>query len=75
MRCVTIDGTGQVIDVVPQPSDLTGCALVLATPGELNADLFTLSLEDAGLISLAIISLWAFAAAIRLIVRFVWGWS
>lgn len=36
MRCVQIDPTGAVVDVEPQPADLTGCAFVLVS-GDLSA--------------------------------------
>ena len=31
MRCVQIDAGGAVVDVNPQPSDFSGCALVLVS--------------------------------------------
>lgn len=73
MRCVAIDAGGNVVDVVPQPSDVTSCTLVLAVPAELQADLFRMDLVDAGAVSLAIISLWAVAFSVRLLIRFLWS--
>lgn len=72
MRCVTIDQAGAVVDVVPQPSDVTSCTLVLAVPAELQADLFSLDLVAAGQISLAIIALWAVAFSVRILIRQLW---
>lgn len=71
MRCVAIDVDGFVVDVVPQPADLTTCTLVLASPAEVTASPFLLSLEDGGLIGLAILSLWAVAFGMRSLIQTV----
>lgn len=65
MRCVAVDGAGAVVDVVPQPADLTTCTLVLVSPGELTPSPFLMGIDDAGLIGVAVIGLWSLAWAFR----------
>lgn len=49
MRCVAIDGNGFVVDVVPQPADVTTCSMVLASPEEIGeASPFNIPLDAAG---------------------------
>lgn len=64
MRCVAIV-SGAVVDIDPQPADLTTCTLVLVSPTEVTASPFVLDPADAGLIGGACIALWAFAWGIR----------
>lgn len=65
MRCVVINASGQVVDVSPQPAEITACTFVLAAPSDLTASPFMLSLEDGGLIAAAIILLWSAAFGLR----------
>jgi hypothetical protein len=69
MRCVTINGEGYVVDVVPPPAEVSNCALVLATPEELTASPFRLTLEEGGLIGAAIALLWGTAFGLRALRR------
>lgn len=69
MRCVVIDASGFVVDVDPQPSDFTTCTFVLQSGAEVVASPFALSLEDAGVLSVAFAGLWALAYCIRLLKR------
>ena len=71
MRCVQIDGSGAVLDVVPQPADLTSCTLVLVSPTEVNSSPFVMDLADAGSIGAACIALWAFAWGVRQVLDFL----
>jgi len=64
MRCVAIVG-GAVVDIDPQPTDVTTCTLILVSPTEVIASPWLLEPDDAGLISVAIIGLWALAWAFR----------
>jgi hypothetical protein len=65
VRCVTVDGSGAVVDVVPQPADVTTCTLVLATPAEVGSSPFALSVEDATLLGFGIVAVWVTAWVIR----------
>jgi hypothetical protein len=71
MRCVEIDVTGVVIDVVPQPATLDLCTLLLVSPGEITPNPFALDLDAALAISGAIIGLWGLAAGIRYVIGFL----
>lgn len=73
MRCVAINSSGQVVDVLPQPSDLAACALVIPSPGEVGASPFILANDDAVSIGVAILALWATAFGVRVLVRFLWS--
>ena len=67
MRCVAIDGSGFVVDVVPQPADLTTCTLILASPTEVTASPFILSDEDAALLAGAAWFVWGVAYGLRML--------
>jgi hypothetical protein len=69
MRCVAIDAGGLVVDVDPQPVDVTLCTLVLASPAEVGTSPFTLTVEEGGLIGAAIALLWATAFGLRMLRR------
>lgn len=69
MRCVAINGSGYVVDVVPQPSDVSTCTLVLAVPAEVAANPFALSLEDASSLSGAMLMILAVAWCLRMLRR------
>lgn len=71
VRCVAIDTSGFVVDVVPQPADFTTCTLLLVSPGEITPSPFALDLGGAAAISGAIIGLWGLAAGIRYVVGFL----
>lgn len=71
MRCVAVDAGGVVVDVVPQPADLTTCTLVLVSPTEVNSSPFVMDNADAGLIGAACFALWAFAWGIRQVLDFL----
>ena len=64
MRCMTIDANGYLVDVTPQPSDWSTCALVVQSGSEAGANPFYLSAADGESISLAIMLVWGVA----------WGW-
>jgi len=67
VRCVQVDANGFVVDVVPQPADVSTCALVLATPNEIISplrELAELSAADAALISTAVVGIWLVGWAI-----------
>jgi hypothetical protein len=68
MRCVEIGAGGAVLDVSPQPAETTACAMVLASPLELASplnELFTMTEQDAALVSVAIILCWVTGWAVR----------
>lgn len=72
MRCVAIDVSGAVVDVVPQPADVASCTLVLASPTELVSawsDLLTMSAADGALVSAAIAGCWVVGWVIGLAAR------
>jgi len=50
MRCVVIDANGFVVDVDPQPVDVSTCVLVLAAPSEVGASPFTITRAEMELI-------------------------
>jgi hypothetical protein len=54
-----IDAGGAVVDVVPQPADVTTCTLVLQAPGEIAAAPWAISPEEGVQIAAAILALWA----------------
>lgn len=47
MQCLNDLGAGNYRVMVPQPDDYTTCINVLASPSEIHAELFTISLADA----------------------------
>lgn len=65
MRCVQINGSGQLVDVTPQPVDVTACALVVQSGQEVASSPFALTLEEGGLIGGAICLLWGAAFGLR----------
>jgi heat shock protein HspQ len=65
MRCVAINASGVVTDVDPQPSDTSTCTMVLAAPSEISASPFLLTLEEGGMIAVAISLLWGAAFGLR----------
>lgn len=66
MRCVAVDpSTGAVYVQHPEPADVSSCALVLASPGEIGASPFSLDVPAASAIGAAILTLWAVAWGIR----------
>lgn len=71
MRCVLIDTSGAVVDLVPQPSDVTSCTLVLVSPTEVNSSPFVMDLADAAAIGGAVMLLWAVAFGIRQVLDFL----
>lgn len=69
MRCVAIDAAGVLVDVVPQPADVSTCALVIRSGQEVSANPFALTLEEGGLIGAAIVLLWGAAFGLRMLRR------
>ncbi len=65
MRCVQINGSGAVVDVTPQPVDVSACSLVLVSGAEVTGNPFKLTLEEGGLIGGAICLLWGAAFGLR----------
>lgn len=68
-RCVAIDDSGAVVDVVPQPADFRGCAYVLVSGSEVTTSPWALTLEEGGLIGGAIALLWGGAFGLRMLRR------
>lgn len=64
MRCVAIDASGFVVDVAPQPVEVSACVLVLSSGGEIGANPFNLSQADGEAIAWAVVAVWA--------IGFVW---
>lgn len=69
MRCVAIDGSGFVVDVDPQPVEVSACALVLSSGGELGANPFNLSQADGEAIAWAVVVVWAIGFAWRAVIQ------
>jgi hypothetical protein len=65
VRCVTVDGSGNVVDIVPQPADVTMCTLVLASPAEVGSSPFALTGDDATTLAWLIAPLWITAWVFR----------
>lgn len=65
MRCVTVDGTGHVVDVVPQPVDLSTCTAVLVSGVEVNNSPFALTADDAVTLLWLIVPIWTVAWIFR----------
>lgn len=65
MRCVAVDGSGNVVDVVPQPADVTACTLVLASPAEVGSSPFAVDTADAQTLLWGIAPLWITAWIFR----------
>lgn len=61
MRCVVVNGSGQVVDVVPQPTDVSTCGLVLVSAAEVGNSPFALTPEDANELLWLIVPLWIVA--------------
>jgi hypothetical protein len=66
---VQVDAQGQVVDVVPQPADVTTCALVIVSGVEAVSSPWRLTLEEGGLIGGAICLLWGAAFGLRALRR------
>lgn len=69
MRCVQIDASGNVVDVVPQPADASSCTLVLAEPSEVASVFPVLTTTDALAIAVAAGSFIALAGVLRQFAR------
>jgi len=69
MRCVQIDTGGNVVDVSPQPADVSACTLVLVSPAEIPSTIFAMSVDDALFVSWGIAAMWIAAFVIRSLVR------
>lgn len=69
MRCVTIDGSGFLVDVTPQPVDMSSCALVVQSGGELGNNPFNLSAADGGSVALAVLLVWGSGFVWRVLVQ------
>ena len=71
-RCVAIDSNGFVVDVIPQPSDVSTCTLVLASPSELESPvtgLFNLTADQGGSLVILILGTWLIGWGIAQAVR------
>lgn len=72
MRCVTIDGNGIVVDVVPQPVDTSTCLTVIGSPGDLQnpvSQWLSISLDDGASIGMSIFMVWVVAWGFKMLVR------
>jgi|OpeIllAssembly_1097287.scaffolds.fasta_scaffold02466_3 hypothetical protein len=65
MRCVVVDASGFVVDVTPQPADVTTCTLVLASPSEVGSSPFAVDSTDAQTLLWGIAPLWITAWIFR----------
>jgi hypothetical protein len=64
MICAQADAAGVVSVVNPQPADISTCAMVLASPGELS--MFPpMTAAEGGVIASAIAAVWALAFVFR----------
>lgn len=78
MRCVSMVQSGSIyyiVDTLPQPTDLTTCAMVLPSANEvIGANYpFNLSASDGLTIAYAIVALWGVGFAGRALVRSLRG--
>jgi len=69
VRCVIVDGSGFVVDVDPQPVEVSSCGLVLQSGAEVVASPFALDLDSAAALGGAFAALWAIAYVLRLLRR------
>ncbi len=73
MRCVTINESGVLVDVVPQPADWSSCAFILQSGAEAGANPFYLSADEGQSVALAIIFVWGVGFAWRAIIQLLKG--
>ena len=66
MQCLTDNGGGNFTIAAPQPTEYATCTYVIASPSEVTANAFALSVNDGSLVAVAIGTLWAIAAIIRI---------
>lgn len=71
MRCIEIED-GYLIDIDPQPSDVSTCELVVAAPGEI-ASPWVLTESQGAEVGVAILTLWAGAFVVRMLIRLLTG--
>ena len=69
MLCVTQDANGVLSLIQPQPSDVTTCAMVIASAQEVGLSPFNLSQADAEAIGAAIAIVWGAGFAARAVIR------
>jgi hypothetical protein len=69
MRCVQVDLSGHVVDVSPQPDDVTTCPMVIVSGAEAVGSPFRLTLEEGGMIGGAVVLLWGAAFGLRALRR------
>lgn len=62
-----VDGTLRVID--PQPSNYTGCSIVVTSGAEHGHNPFVLTAEEGAQLSMAIILLWTIGAVGRFLIK------
>lgn len=69
MRCLVIDSSGFLVDVVPQPATFEGCTYVVQSGAEVVASPFALDQSSAASLAGAFAGLWALAYCLKLLRR------
>lgn len=67
--CIEIGAGGGLQFVSPQPTDTSVCAFVVLSGSEAVQSPFSVSVADAGAISLAVVGVWLVGAAFRLLIQ------
>jgi uncharacterized protein (UPF0210 family) len=67
--CATYNAAHQVEIVVPQPADISNCALLIPTAGDSINSPFALSSSDGLAIAYAIVAVWVVGFGTRAIIR------
>ncbi|MFJ1258838.1 hypothetical protein [Cupriavidus sp. CuC1] len=65
--CVQVNGSGALVAVSPQPSDLSTCAYVVQASAEFLNNPLSLSAVDGQTVGTAILLCWAVAYGIRVV--------
>lgn len=71
MLCVEASLDGQIFVVDPQPTDTSGCGLVLVSGLEASQSPLSLTVEQASQLGGAILLVWGVAYVFRVLARFL----
>jgi hypothetical protein len=67
--CATVNSAQQVVIVLPQPANISTCALLIPTTEDSLNSPFNLTPADGYAIAVAIVGVWAVGFGIRAIAR------
>lgn len=69
MFCVQVDGSGYLVAVDPQPTEVSACTLVVTSGADALNSPFALSPEQGSQVGGAILGVWAVAYVFRIVIR------